>query len=157
MEYPNKYLQRSIGEMGMTLLYPPDVNGWTGYRAWINSITLPIRKLLATTLVDEKVGDNRIKFEANMVEIASGMSDSQNARQLVKDFALVFFGLPLVEVANSDQAGLFQAVQRVSVSGGDSSTAHKRKFHFIAGSHSKILFCRLSFRIDNAGSSPALT
>ena len=97
MEYPNKYLQRSIGEMGMTLLYPPDVNGWTGHRAWINSITLPIRKLLATTLVDEKVGDNRIKFEANVVEIASGMSDSQNARQLVKDFALVFFGLPLSE------------------------------------------------------------
>jgi hypothetical protein len=97
MEYPNKYLQRSIGEMGMTLLYPPDVNGWTGHRAWINSITLPIRKLLATTLIDEKVGDNRIKFEANVVEIASGMSDSQNARQLVKDFALVFFGLPLSE------------------------------------------------------------
>ena len=95
--FPDRWLMRYIENMGMAVLYPPDVNGWTGHRAWINSITLPIRKLLATTLVDEKVGDNRIKFEANVVEIASGMSDSQNARQLVKDFALVFFGLPLSE------------------------------------------------------------
>ncbi|MBC8346838.1 MAG: DUF1800 domain-containing protein [Candidatus Marinimicrobia bacterium] len=95
--FPDRWLMRYIEYMGMAVLYPPDVNGWTGHRAWINSITLPIRKLLAATLVDEKVGDNRIKFEANVVEIANGMSNSQNARQLIKDFALVFFGLPLSE------------------------------------------------------------
>lgn len=95
--FPDRWLMRYIEYMGMAVLYPPDVNGWTGHRAWINSITLPIRKLLATTLVDKNVGDNRIKFETNVIEIANSMSNPQNARQLIKDFALVFFGLPLSE------------------------------------------------------------
>jgi len=31
--------------LGMLPLEPPDVSGWPGYRSWINSITLPVRKV----------------------------------------------------------------------------------------------------------------
>jgi uncharacterized protein (DUF1800 family) len=96
MEYPNKYLQRSIGEMGMTLLYPPDVNGWIGHRAWINSITLPMRKRLLSILIDPDT-DQRLKFHINIIELANNLSNPNDARSLVKDFALVLFGLPLSE------------------------------------------------------------
>jgi len=96
MEYPNKYLQRSIGEMGMTLLYPPNVNGWTGHRAWINSITLPMRKRLSSILIDPDT-DQRLKFHINIIELANNLSNPNDPRSLVKDFALVLFGLPLSE------------------------------------------------------------
>ncbi|MEA1882560.1 MAG: DUF1800 domain-containing protein [Candidatus Marinimicrobia bacterium] len=95
-EYPNRYLLRYIGHMGMTLLYPPDVNGWTGHRAWINSITLPLRKRLSAFLIDPD-SDRRLKFDTNIIEFANILSDPQNARTLVKDLAIVFFGLPLSE------------------------------------------------------------
>ena len=82
--------------MGMVLFYPPDVNGWTGHRAWVNSITLPIRKLMATRFVDPKL-DRSLKFETNLVELVNDLPDPNNARELVKDLALVYFGLPLSE------------------------------------------------------------
>ncbi len=104
-EFPNRYLLRFIGYMGMTILYPPDVNGWTGHRAWINSITLPVRKLLAATLVDTK-SDNRLKFDTNIVELAYGLSNPHNARTLVKDLALVLFGLPLSEKLEDKLVGI---------------------------------------------------
>lgn len=96
MEYPNKYLLRNIGYMGMTLLYPPDVNGWTGHRAWINSITLPMRKQLSSILIDPDT-DKRLKFHINIIELANNLSNPNDARSLIKDFALVLFGLPLSE------------------------------------------------------------
>ena len=94
--FPDRYIRQRIEVMGMVLFYPPDVNGWTGHRAWVNSITLPIRKLIATRFVDPKL-DRSLKFETNLVELVNDLPDPNNARELVKDLALVYFGLPLSE------------------------------------------------------------
>ncbi|MDP6755570.1 MAG: DUF1800 domain-containing protein [Candidatus Marinimicrobia bacterium] len=95
--FPSKYILRYMEVMGMVLLYPPDVNGWTGHRAWINSVTLPIRKLFSTIIIDPNM-DQKLKFETNLVNLAWDLPNPNNARQLVKDLALVYFGLPISEV-----------------------------------------------------------
>ncbi len=95
--FPSKYILRYMEVMGMVLLYPPDVNGWTGHRSWVNSITLPMRKLFASIITDPNM-DNRLKFNTNLVNLAWDLPNPNNARQLVQNMALVFFGLPLSEV-----------------------------------------------------------
>ena len=92
--FPERYIQQRIQLMGMVLFYPPDVNGWTGHRSWINSITLPLRKLYATRFFDPKI-DSRLKFETNLTELIKDLPNPNNARELVKDLALVYFGFPL--------------------------------------------------------------
>ena len=41
---------------GQRLFYPPDVSGWPGYRYWINTYTLPWRKLYTNSLLDGAFG-----------------------------------------------------------------------------------------------------
>ena len=53
--------------LGEQLFYPPDVSGWDGYRSWINTYTLPYRKLFANQIIDGYSGilpewDNVIEF-----------------------------------------------------------------------------------------------
>ena len=40
--------------LGLVLFEPPDVNGWIGYRSWLNSNTLPTRKAMLCALVDHE-------------------------------------------------------------------------------------------------------
>ena len=82
--------------MGMIPNMPPDVNGWTGYRSWLNSITLPMRKLFASALVDgiNPFGGN-FDFEPDVIALAQTLSDSNDAEALVQDMAKLFFPLPI--------------------------------------------------------------
>ena len=95
--FPSRYIMRYMEVMGMVLLYPPDVNGWNGHRAWVNSITLPMRKLFASIITNPNM-DQKLKFETELVPLAWNLSNPNNPRQLVKDLALVYFGLPLSQV-----------------------------------------------------------
>ena len=49
-----RYVQNFGGQL---LLYPPDVSGWPGYRNWINTFTLPNRKLFTNYLINGTLGD----------------------------------------------------------------------------------------------------
>ena len=80
--------------MGMVLFYPPDVNGWSGYRSWINSITLPFRKMVVSQIANPGLNKS-LKFETNLIEILNDLSKPQDLRQSIKDLALVFIGIPL--------------------------------------------------------------
>ena len=80
--------------MGMVLFYPPDVNGWSGYRSWINSITLPFRKMVVAQIANPSLNKS-LKFETNLIEILNDLSKPQDLRQSIKDLALVFIGIPL--------------------------------------------------------------
>ena len=80
--------------MGMVLFYPPDVNGWSGYRSWINSITLPFRKMVVSQIANPRLNKS-LKFETNLIEILNDLSKPQDLRQSIKDLALVFIGIPL--------------------------------------------------------------
>jgi uncharacterized protein (DUF1800 family) len=47
---PAQELNEHLQAMGQELLAPPNVKGWDGERAWINSSTLPARRTFAETL-----------------------------------------------------------------------------------------------------------
>lgn len=47
-----QFLSRAMGQMGQDLFYPPNVKGWPGNRAWINSNTLLARYNLSNTLLN---------------------------------------------------------------------------------------------------------
>ena len=71
---------------GQRLFYPPDVSGWPGYRNWINTYTLPWRKLYSNYIFDGTFG---VSFDPISFadRIPNGLSDS-NA---LIDFLCIYF------------------------------------------------------------------
>lgn len=78
-----RYIQDLGGQL---IFYPPDVSGWPGYRNWINTYTLPWRKLYTNYLLDGTFGAiyDPISFAER---IPNGLSDA-NA---LLDFLYVYF------------------------------------------------------------------
>ena len=78
-----RYVQNLGGQL---IFYPPDVSGWPGYRNWINTYTLPWRKLYTNYLLDGTFGAiyDPISFAER---IPNGLSDP-NA---LLDFLYVYF------------------------------------------------------------------
>ncbi len=78
-----RYVQ-SLG--GQLIFYPPDVSGWPGYRNWINTYTLPWRKLYTNYILDGTFGftPDPISF---VERIPNGLSDP-NA---LLDYLYVYF------------------------------------------------------------------
>ena len=89
------YFIRSAEYLGMIPMFPPDVNGWTGYRSWLNSITLPSRKMITTTYLDGDGGLGMIDTTADVVALAQTMTDPNDAEKIVEDFARLFSPFPL--------------------------------------------------------------
>ena len=78
-----RYVQNLGGQL---ILYPPDVSGWPGYRNWINTYTLPWRKLYTNYLFDGTFGitSDPISF---VERIPNGLSDP-NA---LLDYLYIYF------------------------------------------------------------------
>tara|TARA_B100000029_G_scaffold494174_1_gene557587 strand:- start:8 stop:943 length:936 start_codon:yes stop_codon:yes gene_type:complete len=78
-----RYVQNLGGQL---ILNPPDVSGWPGYRNWINTYTLPWRKLYTNYLLDGTFGDisDPIGFADR---IPNGLSDP-NA---LLDYLYIYF------------------------------------------------------------------
>ena len=97
--FPDGFLLRSVGVLGMTPLEPPDVNGWIGYRSWINSITLPLRKLVGCSLVTGSSPFGSFDFTVDVRSMAQSMYSSNDpgyaSEQIVRKLALVLIGIPL--------------------------------------------------------------
>lgn len=84
--------------MGMIPNMPPDVNGWIGYRSWLNSITLPIRKLFASSMTDgSNLFGGNFDFQPDVIAFAQTLSNPNDAEAIVRDFAKLFFPLPISE------------------------------------------------------------
>ena len=100
--YPESFFLRSLEFLGMTPLEPPDVNGWTGYRSWINSITLPVRKLINSALVTGFSPFGNFDFTVDVRSMAQSMYNSDDdgyaSEQIVRKLALVLFGVPLSDI-----------------------------------------------------------
>ena len=97
--FPDGFLLRSVGVLGMTPLEPPDVNGWIGYRSWINSITLPLRKLVGCSLVTGSSPFGSFDFTVDVRSMAQSMYSSNDpgyaSEQIVRKLAFVLIGIPL--------------------------------------------------------------
>jgi hypothetical protein len=74
------------------LFDPPNVAGWPGHRDWINTYTLPLRKLLSTVWVDGVVNRQTIGCRVDVVAETARFRDPDDAVKLIDDLALVCFG-----------------------------------------------------------------
>ena len=99
LTFPDGFLLRSVEVLGMTPLEPPDVNGWIGYRSWINSITLPLRKLVGCSLVTGSSPIGSFDFTVDVRSMAQSMYSSNDpgyaSEQIVRKLAFVLIGIPL--------------------------------------------------------------
>lgn len=95
-DLPVNYLIDVQYFMGMIPNMPPNVDGWMGYRSWLNSITLPMRKLFASDLVNgsNSFGGN-FDFEPDVVALAETLSAPNDAEALVLDLAQLLFPLSI--------------------------------------------------------------
>ena len=82
---------------GQALLYPPDVSGWLGYRNWINTYTLPYRKLFTNAVIDGYVYDYPMGFQVDVLEFASHFPNPNDAEQLIDDMILYFYDIQPTE------------------------------------------------------------
>jgi len=76
------------------LLEPPNVAGWPGYRAWVNSTTLPWRKTLDTALVDGQIFGADLGMKVDVMTLANEFTNPNDALLLVDEMAAYFFGMP---------------------------------------------------------------
>ena len=100
-EFSSEYFVHSQEFLGMLPLEPPDVSGWPGYRSWINSITLPVRKLQASSIITGQSPWGQFDFIADVRALAQSMYDPYEegyaSEQIVRKLGFLFFGNPLSE------------------------------------------------------------
>jgi hypothetical protein len=77
---------------GQAILYPPDVSGWLGYRNWINTYTLPYRKLFTNAVIDGYVYDFPMGFQPDLLEFASHFLNGLFIRIIIDEPLINFPG-----------------------------------------------------------------
>lgn len=91
-------LANDLEQMGQLLFYPPNVKGWPGGRAWINSSTLVARANLIARWVDPNAGT---RFGGtNLIEWTKRQG-WRDADEIVDGFARRLLALPLPDAARS--------------------------------------------------------
>jgi len=68
------------------------VAGWPGHRDWINTYTLPLRKLLSTVWLDGVVNRTPIGCKIDVLAETARFRSPNDAGALVDDLALICFG-----------------------------------------------------------------
>tara|TARA_B100002051_G_scaffold272372_1_gene308985 strand:- start:2692 stop:4338 length:1647 start_codon:yes stop_codon:yes gene_type:complete len=71
---------------GQLIFYPPDVSGWPGYRNWINSFTLPNRKLFTNYLFDDT-----FIVTLDLISLAERIPDGLSDPNALLDYLYVYF------------------------------------------------------------------
>jgi uncharacterized protein (DUF1800 family) len=84
-------LSDRLREVGQGLFYPPNVKGWDGGRAWINSSTLVGR----ANLVHQLIRDENTRFAGGDLESFSKTKWNGTAEGLVNWFSRYFLAVPL--------------------------------------------------------------
>ncbi|MCA9730283.1 MAG: DUF1800 domain-containing protein, partial [Candidatus Eisenbacteria bacterium] len=83
----------SMSELGMLLMEPPNVGGWPGYRAWLDSNTLPWRKVLDTALIDGEIDGWDLKMQSDVYAWAAQLRNPNDAYLLIDDLGIQLFGM----------------------------------------------------------------
>lgn len=65
LDFAGQYAQLKAGELEQNLFHPPGVQGWSFYRSWISSTTLPKRRFFTDALLSG--ADSRIVDRLNMI------------------------------------------------------------------------------------------
>jgi uncharacterized protein (DUF1800 family) len=95
------YLTGYAGLLDQTLLDPPNVAGWPGYRSWVSTTTLPNRQVFVDEVLD---GRPRAMYRqtftfpaADVLGLARSLPAPNDAVALIKDLSETLFGIPIDE------------------------------------------------------------
>lgn len=97
-------LSAGMAAAGQELFQPPNVKGWPGGRAWINSSTLLARSNLVTRLV----GHERTKFTAGSINDLLDSHNLDNAEQLIDWLSVLLLPVDIHEDARRTLASLWK-------------------------------------------------
>jgi uncharacterized protein (DUF1800 family) len=90
------YVVSQGSSAGQYILEPPNVQGWLGYRAWLSTITTPVRSSYAESIVTGIRKDGQpTGFSVNALQFAQSFPDPNDALTLVKDMAEHLIRIPL--------------------------------------------------------------
>lgn len=84
--YPTNVVVLGMAIQAQELLNPPTVQGWVGYRSWINTVTLPQRQQVCNLfLVNRTYLNTPLNPAYNWVNFAKQFPDNNDANKLVKN------------------------------------------------------------------------
>jgi uncharacterized protein (DUF1800 family) len=86
-EYRNYYNLSS--QIGQIFLQPPDVSGWRGHRAWLDTSTMPTR----WNLMEQQVA----RFRSQLLDFAKAMPNPNKPYDLAREMAEHLIAVPLSE------------------------------------------------------------
>jgi uncharacterized protein (DUF1800 family) len=89
---PNmSFLRESMAKMGQNVLFPPNVKGWDGEEAWINSNTVLVRFNYGMTIATQRnPGGNEPMARQNDLETPLKAMEIKTADQVVDAYARLF-------------------------------------------------------------------
>lgn len=84
-------IARGLREIGQGLFYPPNVKGWDGGRAWINSSTL----LGRVNLFEQMLSDPTTKFDGTTLTEYLAARNVHNTAEALDFFQSLLMGVPI--------------------------------------------------------------
>tara|TARA_B100000315_G_scaffold260807_1_gene325638 strand:+ start:29331 stop:31013 length:1683 start_codon:yes stop_codon:yes gene_type:complete len=93
-EHPKNIILMYVNELlGQATFFPPDVSGWVSYRTWVNTYTLPWRKIYTNGVIDGFIYDFDIGFQSDIMSFILHIPSHNDAEQLIDDLALYFYAM----------------------------------------------------------------
>lgn len=106
------WLAWQMWDYGHILMDPPNVAGWPGYRFWINSETLPLRKLYSQMLLEGELYGNAMDCGIDELVETNRLSNPNDPNRIVDDLARLCFGVkPSAQVRSLMLQTLLQGAQ----------------------------------------------
>ena len=92
--YQQYWLAWQMWDYGHVLMNPPNVAGWPGYRFWINSETLPLRKLYGQMLLEGELYGNAMDCGIDVMVETNRLTNPNDPNAIVDDLSRLCFGIP---------------------------------------------------------------
>lgn len=100
-------LSQDLGQLGQALFFPPNVKGWPGGRAWVNSGTMAGRANLVRRLVQ----DGGARFGGGTLDEWVGRQGWSGPEATVDGLSELWFAAPLGAATRKELIALLQAPQ----------------------------------------------
>ncbi len=101
--FDDNFFTEIQNHLNMILFEPPDVNGWLGYRSWINSNTLPLRKAMLCAFIDHTSPFGNFGNYINIPSIAESFVNENNDTlpiiQIIDNLSFLLLGVPINETS----------------------------------------------------------
>ncbi|MBK7253465.1 MAG: DUF1800 family protein [Ignavibacteria bacterium] len=97
------YISSQSSSAGQLLFDPPNVQGWTGYRSWLNTLSVPTRSSFCESIITGFKKDlTTTGFSVNPVAFAMQFSEPNDAVKLVDQMCEHLIRLTLTPTQRND-------------------------------------------------------